>query len=262
MSGRSRNPLVPFRGFDIVGKGATAQDGRSGVLKVSPEVRNREMYPSCSLLQIRTGAHSHYRSDCNQANLARDGLSVQGHQAFLTTISREVDLIYNQVVAVVNGELKGYKVHVDYNRIAEAIWMEEDDKGDDEHRTVIHPEPWKYAPATDGSTAQFEKDLKECRDFMEDFAMHTPYYFIRAVNSGRDRYARADGVSDGEDEDEDSAANKASGAVVTSKKSASEGSTGTEGSRNVKSRRPKEATRTGGRNQGKRKDREEGACSE
>lgn len=42
IGGDSRNPLVPFRGFDIVKKNATEGGNREDVLKIPPEVRFRQ----------------------------------------------------------------------------------------------------------------------------------------------------------------------------------------------------------------------------
>jgi len=50
MEGESRNSLVPFRGFDIVKKGANPEgNDHKDVLKMPPEVRNRERYFFLSL---------------------------------------------------------------------------------------------------------------------------------------------------------------------------------------------------------------------
>lgn len=46
MRGESRNPLVPFRGFDIVKKNPTGDNNREDVLKIPPEIRFRQRYLS------------------------------------------------------------------------------------------------------------------------------------------------------------------------------------------------------------------------
>ena len=48
---------------------------------------------------------------------------------------------------------------------------------------VIHPIPWKNAPADDFSTEEFNQLLEDCKRYMDHFAMHTPHYFIKHKTS-------------------------------------------------------------------------------
>jgi hypothetical protein len=48
MEGKSRNPIAPFRGFDVVKKNATEGSNREDTLKMPPEVRFRERYLTCN----------------------------------------------------------------------------------------------------------------------------------------------------------------------------------------------------------------------
>jgi len=43
---------------------------------------------------------------------------------------------------------------------------------------ALNPLPWKNAPKSDGSIAEFNKRLNHCREYLHKFAMHTPYYFL------------------------------------------------------------------------------------
>lgn len=246
MGGESRNPLVPFCGFDIYKKGAATQGNITGVLKVPSELRNRQMYVSCSPQCTLTKAHYCCRLDCTSANLARDGPSIQGPQALISTVLREVGLILNHVLAELRAQYPDYTIEVDFNRLFEAVSMVEANREDGETPAVIHPIPWANAPASDGSTVEFKNRLSEYRAFMDAFAKHTPFYFLsRTVGSGSIQGLQIDGVSNEEeiededkDEDEDEAPQKS-----VSKRPAARGPC----------RKPEESTRIGQGNPKKRK---------
>lgn len=181
MKGQSRNPLAPFRGFDIVVKKATDDNNREDVLKIPPEVRFRERYIPLIPQAINTESDYQRRPDCNKANLARDGLSVQGPQALLTSYSRETALVVDHLYAMLRPQFPEYDINVDYNAISNAISMtprvtnEEDDGGES---PAIRPTPWENGPSANGSTEGFKKRMEECGEYMHHFAMHTPQYFI------------------------------------------------------------------------------------
>jgi hypothetical protein len=177
MAGESRNPLVPFYGFDVVKKEVTGNN-RSDVLKMPPEIRFRERYSSPSLLVIRIDPHGRYRPNSERANLARDGPSVQGPLALITTISREVALMVDQVFAVFRSQYPDHNVRVDYNAIFEAISMSKkavDGESGGGEPVTFHPIRWANTPPADGCTQEFVGRLQEYRNFMDHFAMHTPH---------------------------------------------------------------------------------------
>ena len=63
MLGESRNPLVPFRGFDFVKKNLKPENNdRSDVLKIPPEVRNRERYLIVPALIVRIKSDHHLQT--------------------------------------------------------------------------------------------------------------------------------------------------------------------------------------------------------
>jgi hypothetical protein len=128
------------------------------------------------------------RPDCNRANLARDGPILQGPQAFLTSISRELGLFIDHCLSFPRDKYSGYDLRVDFDQIRKAITFVpkgnqstadpgRDDDGDNTGG-VIQPLPWRNAPKSDGSTIEFNERLKRCQESMHRFAMHTPFYYL------------------------------------------------------------------------------------
>ena len=116
-----------------------------------------------------------YRPVSNQANLVCDGPILQGPQAHLTSITREVALVTSHLLRAYVGDLPGYIQDVDYNQIIAAIKLKH---RDGEPTRVIQPIPWQNAPKPDGSTAEFNTKLERCREYLHHFAMHTPEYLL------------------------------------------------------------------------------------
>ena len=205
MEGESRNPLVPFRGFDIVRRNPNENKNPEDVLKIPPEIRFRQRYSfsrSCIAGILRLTRCQH-RPDCMRANLARDGPSLQGPQALLTTFSREAGLLIDHSFAILGRQYPDYDFNIDYGTLFNSFSMTRKattGEGRDGEPVVIRPIPWENAPAADGSTEEFKKRLETCRKFLENFAMHTPCYFIKHdLNSTLDQDSDSDGdaLSDG-----------------------------------------------------------------
>lgn len=163
----------------------------------------------------------YYRPDCNRANLARDGPILQGPQAYLTTIARELALLIDHTLSFPRTQHEDYNVHVDYDMIFGALSLtpKEDhmslitgssdgnggDNGTDDGngggtsdydddcgaQKVIQPLPWKNAPKPDGSTTEFQERLERCSKYMHHFATHTPYHFLKHDSGMRKRHCHA-----------------------------------------------------------------------
>jgi hypothetical protein len=116
-----------------------------------------------------------HRPVSNQANLVCDGPILQGPQAHLTSITREVALVTSHLLRAYVGDLPGYIQDVDYNQIIAAIKLKHQDG---KTTQVIRPIPWPNAPKPDGSTAEFKMKLEGCQKYLHHFAMHTPEYFL------------------------------------------------------------------------------------
>lgn len=129
------------------------------------------------------------RPDCSKANLARDGPSLQGPRELLTTILREFALFADHLFATLRPQYPNYTLNVDYDTLFKTVSMRPEagnKEGNGKEPAVIGPIPWENAPAADGNTAVFKRRLKECREFMHHFSMHTPHCFIEhQLNSNR-----------------------------------------------------------------------------
>ena len=132
-----------------------------------------------------------------KANLARDGPSMQGPQALLTTFSREAGLLIDHSFAILSSQYPDHDLNIDYGTLLGSILITRratNGEGHDGEPVVIRPIPWENAPAADGSTEEFKQRLEICRKFLENFAMHTPCYFIKHdLNSTLDQDSDSDG---------------------------------------------------------------------
>ena len=115
------------------------------------------------------------RPTTHQANLVRDGPILQGPQAYLTTVARNIALANSYFFQGFIGDHKGYVPHVDYQQLMAAFKLR---RVDGNTTDVIEPTPWPDAPKPDGSTVEFEAKLKSCQEYLHNFAMHTPEYFL------------------------------------------------------------------------------------
>ena len=178
MGGDSRNSLVPFRGFDIVKRNPNENKNPEDILKIPPEICFRQRYAPPCRRHLRL-TYCQHRPDCMKANLARDGPSLQGPQAHLTTFSRETALLVDHAFATLSNQYPDHELNIDYKTLLSSISMTRRATNGEGHDVVIRPIPWENAPAVDGSTDAFNEHLETCRKFLEDFAMHTPYYFLK-----------------------------------------------------------------------------------
>ena len=116
------------------------------------------------------------------ANLACDGLIVQGLQAHLTTMMRELVLCMDHTVSFPRPlyEESGYELEMDYNFIFQGAKLRRKGNGEGSGGLpeVIQPLPWGNAPNANGSIVGFRKKLDGCLEFMSRFSMHTPHYFL------------------------------------------------------------------------------------
>ena len=62
-----------------------------------------------------------HRPDCIRGNLARDGPVLQGPQAYLTTLTREIALMIDHTLSFSQNRHPDYAVHVDYEKIFQAF---------------------------------------------------------------------------------------------------------------------------------------------
>ena len=62
-----------------------------------------------------------YRPDCIRGNLARDGPVLQGPQAYLTTLTREIALMIDHTLSFSQNRHPDYAVHVDYEKFFQAF---------------------------------------------------------------------------------------------------------------------------------------------
>jgi hypothetical protein len=174
-----------------------------------------------------------HRPDCNRSNLVRDGPILQGPQAHLTAVAREFALTADHLFAHFRSHYDEYDIIVDINQIIGGIKMRpkvqgvgadvgenvEDQEGgihNDKAPVVIQALPWTNAPKPDGCTAEFKEWLEECREYMHNFAMHTPYYFLahdsrmkkattmpkKAVDVGKGRREKKRRAPDTDEDDE------------------------------------------------------------
>jgi hypothetical protein len=169
---------------------------------------------------------------------------VQGPEALISTIFRELELLINHVLQVLREQYPDYTIEADYSQMCPAISMVKNGGGE-----VFHPIPWLRGPAPDGSTVEFESNLRKCEDFMHTFAMHTPVYFLaNTPGAGPIRGLRVNGVShDGEEEESGDEDEEESEGEAPQKAVSERPTTGRP------CHKPKESTGTGQGNLGKRK---------
>lgn len=96
----------------------------------------------------------------------------------LTAFAREHAILIDHTTASLRPELPEYNLEIDYDTLLKAFKLTRKEPNEEGKREVIHPTPWDNAPATDGDTTEFTKALRECTEYMEHFATHTPSYFL------------------------------------------------------------------------------------
>ena len=100
---------------------------------------------------------------------------MQGPQAHLTSLVREIALVNAYIFQSLSEVPQGYIQEVDYDQIIAAFRLRHVD-GD--VMDVIKPAPWHNTPKPDGSTVEFEAKLKTYQACLHLFAMHTLEYFL------------------------------------------------------------------------------------